>query len=209
MMGGLYGEVVTPALGQVSDQTQSEPRIELHGWDCEAQAWHGPDEILFKLNGARSLLQKLRRLQGSWHGKLRAQPLGNLPLSFCASIYDLGDAGLATIDLEGSPAGPLAVSLVVPAQRRAHLRPEFAFEFVSFLRFLEGHVSSGAELPIHDYVQRVLTETAKATTLVFAVETRPVEVETEVFLHEQVERLTMGVIAWMGEKDASSKSVVS
>jgi hypothetical protein len=39
---------------------------------------------------------------------------GQLSLNLCASIHDLGDAGLAIIDLEGSPGGPLEVTLVVP-----------------------------------------------------------------------------------------------
>jgi hypothetical protein len=64
----------------------------------------------------------------------------------------VGDAGLAVIDLEGSPGGPLEVTLVVPAHRRTRVRRDFAFEFAAFLRFLEGPESSGSELAIHDYI---------------------------------------------------------
>lgn len=209
MMGGVSGHPVPGVLGQVRRTIAEQPRIELHGWDPQLRAWHGPDELAFRLNGSRRILQKLRQLQGSWYGRLRAQVQGPLSFSFCGAIHDLGDAGVATIDLEGSPAGPLSVLLVVPAQRRARVRQDFAFEFVSFLRFQEGRESSGSEYPIHEYVHRVLAESGPATTLVFSIETRFVEPEVMILLSEQVERLTMSMIAWMAEKDASSPMYVS
>jgi len=180
-----------------------EPHIALHGWDSRTQVWHGPDELTYGLSGSRHILRKLRQLPGSWYGRLRAQIAGQLPLTFCASIHDLGDAGLAVLDLEGSPHGPLEVTLVIPAQRRARIRKDFAFEFVSFLRFLEGSESSGSELAVHDYIHQVLTETGEATTLVFSIETQFVEREVQILISQQVERLAMSMIAWMAEKDAS------
>jgi hypothetical protein len=75
----------------------------------------------------QGILRKLRPLATSWHGRLHAQMPGRLSLNFCASIHDLGDAGLAIIDLEGSPGGPLEVTLVVPTHRRARIRKDFAF----------------------------------------------------------------------------------
>jgi hypothetical protein len=127
---------------------------------------------------------------------------GQLALDFCASIYDLGDAGVAIIDLESAPGGPLEVTLVVPAHRRARVRNDFAFEFAAFLRFLEGPESSGSELAIHDHIHRVLRETGAATTLVFSIETRFLESEVQILIAEQVERLAISMIAWMTEKDA-------
>jgi hypothetical protein len=127
---------------------------------------------------------------------------GQLSVDFWASIHDLGDAGLAVIDLEGSPGGPLEVILVVPAHRRARVRKDFAFEFAAFLRFLEGPESSGSELAIHDYIHRVLHETGAATNLVFSIETSFLEREVQILIAEQVERLAIGMIAWIAEKDA-------
>jgi len=180
-----------------------EPSIVLHGWDSRGQVWHGPDELAYALSSSREILRKLRPLASSWHGRLHTQLPGRLSIDFYASIHDLGDAGLAIIDLEGSPGGPLEVTLVVPAHRRARVRKDFAFEFAAFLRFLEGPVSSGSELAIHDYIHRVLSETGSATTLVFSIETRFLEREVQILIAEQVERLAISMIAWMNEKDAS------
>lgn len=183
------------------ETTQCEPRIELHGWDWRGQVWHGPDELTFALNGSREILRKLRPLASSWHGKLHAQMPGQLSLDFYASIYDLSDAALAILNLEGSPGGPLEITVVIPAHRR--VRKDFAFEFAAFLRFLEGPESSGAELAIHDYIHRVLGERDAATTLVFSIETCFIERELQILIAEQVERLAVSMLAWMTEKDAA------
>lgn len=186
----------------MSETTRCAPSIELHGWDSRAHAWHGPDELTYTLNGCRHILSKLRELPGSWYGRLRARERGGPPLSFCASIHDLGDAGLAVIDMEGSPGGPLEIILVVPAQRRAKVRPDLAFEFVSFLRFLEGPESLGSEMAIHDYIERALHEAANPTTLIFSVQTRFVLPEAQILISQQADRLAMSMTAWMAEKDA-------
>jgi len=185
------------------ETTQREPRIELHGWDWRGQVWHGPDELTFALDGSREILRRLRLLASSWHGKLHAQMPGELSLDFCASIYDLSDAGLAILDLEGSPGGPLEITIVIPAHRRAGVRKDFAFEIAAFLRFLEGPESSGAELAIHDYIHRVLGETDPGTTLVFSIETCFIERELQILIAEQVERLAISMLIWMTEKDTS------
>jgi len=186
---------------------ETAPHVALHGWDSRGQVWHGPDELACGLSGSRGILRKLRPLASSWHGKLRAQLPGQLSLDFWASIHDLGDAALAVLDLEGSPGGPLEVILVIPAHRRARIRKDFAFEFAAFLRFLEGPETSGSELAIHDHVHSVLNEADAGTTLVFSIETRFLEREVQILIAEQVERLAMGMIAWMTEKDASAPAI--
>ena len=146
----------------------------------------------------------MRELAGCWHGKLRAHGPGAPPLTLCAQIYDLGDAGLATVDMEGSPGGPLEIVLVVPAARRSRIRPELSFEFASYTRFLEGAESQGTEIAIHDHVERTLHETDPATTVVISVETRFVPSEVRVLIADAAERLTMALIAWLEEKDHSA-----
>ncbi|MBZ5584965.1 MAG: hypothetical protein LAQ30_22695 [Acidobacteriia bacterium] len=183
---------------------QSKPaygRIELHGWDSRSRAWHGPDEISFTLAGTRRILNKLRELAGCWHGKLQAQGPGVPPLTFCAQIYDLGDAGLATVDMEGSPAGPLEIMLAIPPQRRARLRPELAFEFASYLRFLEGPESQGVEMAIHDHVENAIRESDPATTLLISVEMRFLTPEVHILVADAAGKLAMSLIAWLAEKD--------
>jgi hypothetical protein len=189
----------------MGQDTPLDGRIELHGWDSRSQEWHGPDEITFKLVGSRRLLDRLRELHGCWHGKLSAQAPGSPSLTFCAQTYDLGDSGLATIDMEGSPGGPLEVLLVVPPSRRSEARPELAFEFTSYLRFLEGRVSHGSELAMHDYVERILRDTAPETTIVISVETRFVAPEVHELIASAAEKLAMSLIAWMAEKDLATR----
>ena len=207
MVGGASENPTVP--GEMPETAQGGPYIALHGWDSRDQVWHGPDELTYVLSGSREILRKLRPLASSWHGRLHAQMPGQLSLKFCASIHDLGDVGLAIIDLEGSPGGPLEVTLVVPANRRARVRKDFAFEFAAFLRFLEGPESSGSELPIHDYIHRVLSEADAAATLVFSIETRFLEREVQILIAEQVERLAISMIAWMNEKDDSHAARIS
>ena len=209
MIGAGPGNPTTHIAGEMPDTVQHQPYVALHGWDSRGQEWHGPDELAYTLSGSRQILRKLRPLASSWHGRLHAQMPGHLSLNLCASIHDLGDAGLAVIDLEGSPGGPLEVTLVVPAHRRTRVRKEFAFEFAAFLRFLEGPESSGSELAIHDYIQRVLRETDAATTLVFSIETRYLEREVQILIAQQVERLAISMIAWMTEKDAAHSTRLS
>ena len=92
--------------------------IEWHGWDSTSGAWHGPDELDFSLAGCRGILGRLRQFSSSWTGRLGVPAAGRMPLSLWASVRDLGDAGLAVLDADGSPGGPLEVVLVAPVQRR-------------------------------------------------------------------------------------------
>ena len=180
--------------------------IQWHGWDATSAAWHGPDELDFRLAGSRGLLGRLRQFSGSWTGRLGTPSWGGVPLSLWASVHDLGDTGLAVLDADGSPGGPLEVVLVAPAQRRPKLRAELAFEFVSYLRFLEGAASSGRELALHEYIEDALAEPfepARADALVFSIENRPLEPDVQFLVSQQAERLAMSMIAWMAERDGA------
>jgi hypothetical protein len=77
-----------------------------------------------------------------------------------------------------------------------------AFEYVAFLGFLRGLEKPGSEMAIHDYMQRVLEEADRPSTLVFSMETRFVVPESRMSISQQAERLAMTMIAWMEEKDA-------
>ena len=186
----------------MSEIARREGRVELHGCDSLSSAWHGPTELTFTLRGCGRILSQLRELPGSWYGKLRTEAPEEPPLAFHVSIHDLCDAGLALLDFEGSPGGPLEVVLVVPAQRRARIRPDMAFEYVAFLGFLRGLEKPGSEMAIHDYIQRVLEEADATSTLVFSIETRFMVPESRMLISQQAERLAMSMIAWMAEKAA-------
>lgn len=176
-------------------------RIELHGWDADTSAWFGPDDIEFRPSTCRRLCRKLQETPGSWHGVLRSRVPGESPWAFRASFHDLTDAGLGTLDLDGSPGGPQQIVLVVPACCRARVRPELAFEFASYLRFLEGPESKGTELAIHDRIQSALDRSDARATLVFSIETRPIEPEVRVHLAQQAEKLITAMAAALSRNE--------
>ena len=125
-------------------------------------------------------------------------------MSFFACVHDLGDAGLGMLDMEGSQGGPLQFILVAPARRRHKLRPDMAFEFITFARFLSGPESAGDELALHDHIERAL-QTSGNATLVFSIETQVLVPEVEILLAQQAERLTFGIVAAMaGRKSAGA-----
>ena len=179
--------------------------IELHGWDSQSRVWHGPTELAFSLAECRHIVRKLRNTPGAWYGRLREQEPGELPLVFCAWLHDLGDAGIGVVDLEGSPGGPLEVIAVIPGARIKKLRPEFAFEFVAFLRFLEGPESLGSELALHDYIEKILSTARGSKTIVFSIERRFGGQEIHVAMSRHVGKLIMSMIAWIDEKDSLPK----
>jgi hypothetical protein len=83
------------------------------------------------------------------------------------------------------------------------LRPEFAFEFLAFLRFLEGAENLGSELIIHDQIEGVLREADESRTRVFSIETRFVDPELHSILSGHLGKLIMSMVAWMLEKDSA------
>ncbi len=186
----------------MAKRTPGPGRIELHGWDSRNRAWYGPDELAYSLTGCRGLVAKLRELHGCWQGRLLAQAPGSPSLAFCVQLRDLGDVGLATLDLEGSPGGPVEALLIVPAQRRGRIRPELAFEFTSYLRFLDGPVSQGSEIAIHDHLERTLAETPDGVTIVISVENHFISTEANLLAAEQAERMAMSLVGCMLEKDS-------
>ncbi len=176
-------------------------KINLHGWDSSAQDWHGPDELTFSLAGCANIVRKLRQLPGSWYGTLQEECAGELPVKFAASIQDLGDAGLGIVDLDGSPRGPAHIVLVVPSQRRVKLRPEFAFEFTSYAKFLSGAEAAGWELAIHNYIEKVLAGPADSGTAVFSIETPHAAPELKLHFAQSAGKLAMSMIASMADRD--------
>jgi hypothetical protein len=177
--------------------------VELHGWDPTSASWHGPDELQYSVSGCRGLASKLREAGGTWYGLMRTQVPRGPSLSLWATARDMDDAGLATLDMDGSTGGPLQTTLIVPAQRRDRVRADLPFEFVSYLRFLEGPVTTGSEMAIHDYIERTLQQSGHDRTLVFSVESRLALDETRIALCEATDRLVSCMVAWMAERDSS------
>jgi hypothetical protein len=173
--------------------------IHLYGWNDQGGFWHGPTEVEPGLHGTGSILRKLKNAPGTFHGKLRCSVPGLPSIDFQTTVYDLTDAGLAMVHLDGFPHAPIGVVAVIPAERRRHLRPEFAFGFVSFLSFLGAMATPDSELAIHDYVESVLrTDTASA--LIFTMEGSQLDSETSIVASAYFENLSMAMLQWLCTK---------
>ena len=133
-------------------------------------------------------------------------PVPGLPgMDFQTTVYDLTDAGLAMVHLDGFPHAPIGVVAVIPAQRRQHLRPEFAFGFVSFLSFLGAMASPDSELAIHDYVESVL-RTDTASSLIFTMEGSQLDSDTSIVASAYFENLSIAMLQWLCTKHAEPEA---
>jgi hypothetical protein len=185
--------------------TETEVEIHLYGWNDQGGYWHGPTEIAPALNGTGAILRKLKNALGTFHGKLRCSVPGLPGMEFQTTVYDLTDAGLAMVHLDGFPHAPIGVVAVIPAQRRQHLRPEFAFGFVSFLSFLGAMTSPDSELAIHDYLESVLrTDTASA--LIFTMEGPQLDSDTSIVASAYFENLSTAMLHWLSTKHAEPQA---
>ena len=186
--------------------TETEVDIHLYGWNDQGGFWHGPTDIAPASNGTNSILRKLRNAPGTFHGKLRCSVPGLPGMDFQTTVYDLTDAGLAMVHLDGFPHAPIGVVAVIPAERRPHLRPEFAFGFVSFLSFLGATASPDSELAINDYLESVL-RTDTASTLVFTMEGSQLDSDTSIVASAFFENLSMAMLQWLCTKHAEPEAV--
>jgi hypothetical protein len=182
-----------------------EGEIHLYGWNDEGGFWHGPTEVAPALNGAGPILRRLMHAPGTFHGKIRCNVRGLPGVDFQTTVYNLTDAGLAMVHLDGDLHAPIGVVAVIPAKRRRHVRPEFAFGFVSFLSFLGAAASPDSELAIHDYLENVLrTDTASA--LVFTVEGAQLDSDTSIVTSAYFENLAIAMLEWLDTKHAEPEA---
>jgi hypothetical protein len=126
-------------------------------------------------------------------------------MDFQTTVYDLTDAGLAMVHLDGFPHAPIGVVAVIPAERRPHLRPEFAFGFVSFLSFLGAMASPDSELAINDHLESVL-RTDTASTLIFTMEGSQLDSDTSIVASAYFENLSMAMLQWLCRKHAEPEA---
>jgi hypothetical protein len=179
----------------------AEP-ISLYGWDSQSETWHGPSEPGCGLPDTR-LLQALEAVAGrSWYGAVNCCKLQGMAARFFAMVHDLSDCATASIYCGESKAGPAEILAVIPACRRASLRDEFAFEFVSFARFL-GAVSAGAELQVHDAIASAIAEEPDCRTLVFSISSGLWPEDLEPVLSRCVEKIAVTLCQWLAEPSAA------
>src|SRR5215472_17038139 len=104
-----------------------------YGWDARTETWHGPNTLNLAAAQARRLLLKLQATPGhSWYGPIRCCAPGEPEARFFALVHDLSDCALAMIYCDESRMGPAEILVTIPPDRRARLRPDFAFEFLAF-----------------------------------------------------------------------------
>lgn len=170
--------------------------VHIHGWDSTGWFWHDVTDTTREVHEAGAVLRKLRKGPVAFQGICRVP--GSPECEFQTTAYDLTDAGLAIVHLDGAPVGALTV---LPAHRRPRLRNEFAFGFVAHLSFLDGLIDPDSELTIHDYVDALL-RTEQTSTLVFTVETARACSDTSIVLSAYLETLSVAMLKWLCAKDA-------
>lgn len=180
--------------------------VNLHGWDSQAESWHGPIPLAPVRRGARLALAKVRTARSAFQGKLRCSVPGLPCIEFYTTVYDLRDAGLAIVHSDGADGGPVGIVAVIPQNRRRLLREDFAFELMTLISFLGSPVNSGAELAIHDYIEEVL-RTKPSVTQVFAVETAEVSSDVGIVLSAHFENLAAAMLDWMAARESQDDAM--
>ena len=179
--------------------------IHLYGWDLRSQTWHGPNELGCCSLSDRRLLQALRIVTGkSWYGPVSCCISGETASRFFVLVHDLSDCAIASIYCDETKAGPAEILAVIPADRRSHLRNEFAFEFLAFARFL-GAVSAGAELQVHDAMAAAIVDESDSKALVFSFGSGMWPHDMEPVLSCCVEKVAVTLCQWMDESSASGR----
>lgn len=186
----------TPRLRRVRPVSDTVGRISLYGWDSQSETWHGPTEPGCTVPDIR-LLQSLEAVAGrSWYGAVNCCKSEGMTARFFAMVHNLSDCATASIYCGESKAGPAEILAVIPAGRRSCLREEFAFEFVSFARFL-GAVSAGAELRVHDAIASAIAEDPVSQTLVFSINSGLWPGDLEPVLSRCVEKIAVTLCQWI------------
>jgi hypothetical protein len=183
----------------------SAEHIQLYGWDSRSETWNGPSQLGCCSLPDRRLLQALRAVPGkSWYGRLSCCTWDGPVSRFFALVHDLSDCAIASIYCDESKAGPAEILAVIPADRRSHLRDEFAFEFLAFARFL-GSLSAGAELQVHDAIASAIADQLDSKTLVFSISSGLWPSDLDPVLSCCVEKVAVTLCQWLEESSASGR----
>jgi len=186
-----------PAVPKARESSGEECRIQLYGWDSRTETWNGPTGLSFSLRASRRLLQALQTTPGlSWYGPVNCRAPGETPTRFFSLIHALGDCAVALIYCNDSRTGPVEIVTVIPPELRARLRPDFAFEFVAFARFL-GALSEGGALAVHDLMAAATQGTPFSEALVFSISTGLWTSDLDYVLSGCVERIALSMLEWV------------
>lgn len=167
--------------------------IRLYVWDAAA-GWYGYEAP--HASGKDACLARRAARRPVFHVELECQVEGYPRLKLRTSAYDVRDGGAGLIDSGDSISAPLAAVFAIPASRRPHARPDLAFEFASFLKFLR-ILDAGSELSLHDSVAEALASAPAGEALAFCVIAPDVDYETSIVLSPHVERVCALLVEWM------------
>ena len=182
-------------------------RVHLYGWDSVSGTWNGPNQLGCCSRPDSRLLRALKAAPGkSWYGSVNCRTSGGPATRFFALVHDLSDCAVASIYCDESKAGPAEILAVIPAHRRSHLRDEFAFEFLAYVRFL-GSLSAGAELQVHDAIASAIAGPRDSKTLIFSISSGLWPSDCDAVLSCCVEKIAVTLCQWLGKSYASTRRV--
>lgn len=189
-------EPVQPVVPEADGSRGEEAGVQLFGWDSRTESWHGPTPLAFSSGASRGLLQALQATPGrSWYGPVNSGVPGEAPTRFFSLIHCLCDCAVALIYCHDSRTGPVEIVAVIPPELRARLRPDFAFEFVAFARFL-GALDEGGALTVHDLMEAAIRGSQSAEALVFSISTGLWTSDLDHVLSCCVEKVASSMLEW-------------
>ena len=179
--------------------------IRIHGWNAAERFWHGPTEIAARPQRKTGAWRRLKNTSGpAFHAQFNCGLREFGSLDFLADIYDLGDAGVALLRMEGSGDGFAGALALIPADRRPRLRDDFAFGLLAFLGFLGNLVDPESELAIHDYVERELQAATGSGALAFSLEAAHNDSDAGILLSAFTEQLSAAMLEWLLARDGDA-----
>jgi hypothetical protein len=206
MVGSPSISSIKPPSGQPTSRLWCDSeRVNLYGWDSVSETWNGPNQLGCCSLSNNRLLRALEAAPGkSWYGPVNCRTPGGPATRFFALVHDLSDCAIASIYCDESKAGPAEILAVIPAHRRSHLRDEFAFEFLAYVRFL-GSLSTGAELQVHDAIAAAIADPCDSNTLIFSISSGLWPSDCDAVLSCCVERIAVTLCQWLRQSSPSAR----
>ena len=188
------------APGRLGSRKRGQSAItQLYGWDARSSTWYGPNEFGGE-EPSTSMLDALRQAHGqSWYGLVPCRFGREASTRLFALVHASDDCATAMIYCNESKAGPAEIVAVLPAERRPRLREDFAFEFLSFARFL-GSIRAQDELKLHEAITSAIAETSPAESLIFSIGSGMWPRDLDHVLSQCVEKISVTLLAWLSER---------
>jgi hypothetical protein len=125
---------------------------------------------------------------------------------FFTMVHRLRDCAVAAVYCDETKAGPAEIVAVIPAEHRACVRADFAFEFVAFASFLAA-LGDDADMRVHDGIAAALAETVESDSLIFSISTGLCGGDPDPALSRCVEKIAVAMLHWLmpGAPDAGPR----